>query len=199
MFLKLYVVIIPFLVCFLSTISITVNAQSINDIASEYIIPINKTADLDAFAMTLPSKHSLADHETNARLIILLTNLDIKRLDDGSETKVANGKAFFLENTFSKGFSNESQAPLSYLVLQPNKTLVNGVLPACEYLFEPIIDNEKVRVCKQNDSGINLSDIEIENLVMMHDTTQNNNELLNIVNIIYLDRVLYKWYFKTKA
>ncbi len=56
------------------------------------------------------------DHTTGPRLIILLTDLQGNRLENGGEIKAEKDQVFYLTNDFSKGFVN-SVNKAAYLVL----------------------------------------------------------------------------------
>ena len=97
-------------------------AGDIRTVAGQYIEDLYRHEWLDWFQMVIPPKAVIPNHQTGPRILILMTDLNGHRLDDGSPIYATKSQTMFLENTFSNGFVNTSEQVLVYQVLAFSNT-----------------------------------------------------------------------------
>jgi len=122
---------------------------SIEQVASQFIHHLYQDKQFRMFRLDLPPSAILADHSTGPRIIVLLTDLNGQRIKDGSSIAAKSNQAFYLTNTFSAGFQNNSAYTASYLVLGLNQSLLSQQTPTCpETGFSSLLENGSVAVCQ---------------------------------------------------
>jgi len=142
--------------------------SDIYQVASQYIDMLYQSKEWQVFRLNLPPQGILADHQTGPRIIVLLSDLKGQRLDDGTEFKAAMGDVFYLENSFSRGFKNQSEYKVSYLVFSllsdsGVKTFVDSDCPSG--LSRLKLPQSPVAVCLVEHSGM----IELQHQVFKYD------------------------------
>ncbi len=186
-------VVVIFIVMYIHSL----NAQTIDEVAAKYIIPIYEDENVRAFNFRIPANESLADHDTSSRLIILLSDLNLQRIDDGSVTRLDKHQVFFLRNTFSKGFTNRADSALEYFVAQPRKELVKGTTPECKQGTVSLISNDFTTICKSQSyfdgALITPNAIKFQWSIRHNESNQN----LNTVDIFLHKTKWITWFYLT--
>lgn len=104
---------------------------SIDQVASQFITDLYQHNQLRIFRLDLPPSAVLADHVTGPRIIVLLTDLNGQRINDGSLVTGKAHQAFYLINNYSVGFKNTAAYTTSYLVIALGQQLLPALSPAC--------------------------------------------------------------------
>lgn len=185
------------LTMFICSLAYGVNAQTIDEVAAQFVIPVYENENLRAFNFRMPASTSLDDHQTSSRLIVLFSDLNIKRLDDNKVTKLDKHQVFFLQNSFSKGFLNLSESALDYLVAQPKYELIKGTTPNCARGALSLLRNEYTTICRY-DSDINDAKItpDVVNIKLSIVPSEAGKKL-HVVDIFLQETKWITWFYIT--
>ena len=127
----------------------SIKGNSIKTVAAKFITEFHDDDNYAFFAFDLPPNALVPDHTTRPRLIVFTENFKGYRLENNEEISANKGQVFYLENLFSKGFTNSKEAS-AYLVfeLKKDKLKDKQIYSCLESGLKQIFSRGALVVCK---------------------------------------------------